>query len=214
VRLGIGTEENGVMLEYQYPDDSDALLYFGCCDVTSEGGSSEVQVLGTVTALKHVTTDANDSSQDADMHAVLTFRVPEQKTMNGTSGPYSAYNTRDVHIKDIDFKANDEGTFYLFRTRDPSNIVAAQWGTNWSGDVEYAVGDTSAPNTITEFLPNNMDRMFVWGVEADQGRHIDMHLEAPVLATSGDYYLLAFKSSQGVVSGDEVEASFSLGVEK
>jgi hypothetical protein len=41
-----------------------------------------------------------------------------------------------------------------------------------------------------------------------------MHLEAPVLATSGDYYLLAFKSSQGVVSGDEVEASFSLGVEK
>lgn len=212
VRFGLGTEENGVMLEYQYPDDSDAIIYFGCCDVSSEGGSAEVQVLGTVNAERHATDNANDSSQDQNLHAVLAFRVPATKTINGTSGTHVIYNSRDIQINGIDIKAGDEGSFYLYRTRNGANITAGQWTLNWSGDVEYAVGTLGAPNGITEFLPDNMDRLFVWGVEMDQGRAIELR-DDNVWATNNDYYLLAFKAADGLV-GDNVEASITLGVEK
>lgn len=212
VRFGLGTDENGVMFEYQYTDDADAILHFGCCDVSSEGGSGEVQVLGSVSVPRHATDNANDSSQDTNMHAVLAFRVPTQKTVNGTVTTHQVYNSRDIQLNGIDVKASDEGSFYLFRTRDPANITAAQWSPNWSGDVEYAVGTVAAPNTMTEFLPNNMDQLFVWGVEMDQGRAIEMRHDN-VWATNGDYYLLAFKAADGLVA-DNVEASAVLGVEK
>lgn len=212
VRFGLGTEQNGIMLEYQYPDNSDAIVYFGCCDVSSEGGSGEIHALGTVSVPLHTTDNANDSTQDSDLHAVLAFRVPENKTINGTVGTYLAYNTRDIHVEGVDIKSNDEGTFYLYRTRNPAHITAAGWETNWSGDVEFAVGTVGAPNAITGFLPDDMDRLFVWGVDMDQGRSIDIE-DHNVWATNNDYYLLAFKASNGQVS-DEVEASVILGVEK
>lgn len=212
VRVGLGTEENGVFLEYQYPDDSDAIVYMGCCDVSSEGGSSEIQTPGSVVTERHLTDDANDSSQDENLHAVLAFRVPTKRTINGTATTHDVYNTRDIQIKGLDIKANDEGTFQLFKTREPSNISAGQWDINWSNDVEFAEGNTVSLNTVTEFLPNNMDRIYVWGVEQDQGREINLEGDN-LWATNGDHYLLAYKASNNGV-GDFVEASIKLGVEK
>lgn len=212
VRVGLGTEENGVFLEYQYPDNSDAIVYMGCCDVSSEGGSNEIQTPGSVVTERHLTSDANDSQQDGDLHAVLAFRVPTKKTINGTVTTHDVYNTRDMQIKGVDIKANDEGTFQLFRTRNKDNITTGQWDDNWSNDVEFAEGNTASLNTITDFLPNNMDRIYVWGVEQDQGREINLE-DDNLWATNGDYYLLAYKASNNGV-GDFVEASIKLGVEK
>lgn len=212
VRFGLATEENGVFFEYQYEDDSDAIVYFGCCDVSTEGGSDEVQVLGSVTSGKVTTDNANDSTQDADLHAVIAFRVPPTKTINGTAGTHSVYNTRDIQLSNIDIHSNDEGTFYLYRTRNPANITATSWVSNWSNDIEYAVGLITDPTAITDFLPDNMDRLFSWGADIDQGRSIDLKKDG-VWATNNDYYIIAFKAANGQPS-DIVESSITFGVEK
>jgi len=212
VRLGIGTEENAIMLEYQYTDDADAVLYMGCCDITSEGGDRETQTLGSVVQKRFPTHTGTNSTEEADEFAVLAFRVPETRTVNGTVGTYQAYNTRDIQIKGLDIKANDEGDFALYRTRNPNAIVANTWVPNWSDDVEFAVGLNGAANQVTNFLPSEMDELYFMGVEQDHGRPVDLK-DDNLWATNGDYYILTYHAANNGV-GDNVSASIKLGVEK
>jgi len=212
IRFGIGTEENAIMLEYQYTDDADAILYMGCCDITSEGGDREIQTLGSVVQKRFATHNGANSSEEAAEYAVLAFRVPTTRQVNGTAGTYQAYNTRDIQIKGLDIKANDEGDFSLYRTRNPSAIVADSWEANWSDDVEFAVGLNGATNQITDFLPSQMDELYFMGVEQDHGRPVDLK-DDNLWAVNGDYYILTYRAANNGV-GDNVSASIKLGVEK
>lgn len=212
VRFGIGTEENGILLEYQYTDNADAIVYMGCCDISTEGGTDESQVLGSAVVKRFVTHTGANSTEVAEEYAVLAFRVPAGRLINGTVGTHTVYNTRDIQINGFDIKANDEGDFSVYRTRDPAAITTNAWETNWSDDVEIAVGTSGATNQITDFLPSLMDEILFLGVEQDQGRAVDLKSDN-LWASNGDYYIVTFRAANNQV-GDSVSCSIKLGVEK
>ena len=144
VRWGMGTYQNGVFFEYEYPNTATPTIYVGCWDVSSQGGQSEALTFGSVATGRLTSNDG--------IRPMIALRVPDTRTVGGNSWK----NTRDVILSRVSASAVDESEVSVWYTRD-ATAISLTLGT-WTydaqtGSVQYILNNDLGGAT-TKFTLN------------------------------------------------------------
>ena len=164
-------------------------LWCGSVDVTAEGGQRDRMQYGSNSSGVSVSAASNNG--------ILAMRSPHE--INGK------VNTRDMRLVRITLQADKKSTIKLYRTRDPSAIVAGTWETPIQGSfVEFNSTMTSVnPALMAEFLTIRMTSGIEKEIDNPDKDIIDF------IIIHGDIIVIALDS--GSVVG--VEATIELGEE-
>jgi len=121
---------------------SEVVIYSGCCDVTSEGGSDEKQYY-TSSILLGKTINTNTP--------ILAIRQPD--TINGK------INTRDILLSRVTINASKKSSVGMFVTRDATAISGGSWSAIQNSYVEEN-------STISSVDFTKMSQVTVFSCEA------------------------------------------------
>jgi hypothetical protein len=167
---------------------TEVITQLGCVDVSTEGGTNEPTLFGSVsTGDSLVTVTTSDT-------AVLALRVPRYVTYNGNT----VFNTRGVIADKLVTWTRDEALtkVHMFRDYDAPALSALTWSPVSDSALTYLVGGTTSALT-TAFVADSANSQQVVQEWADldlKNAITNESKSADYLISPGDILVITVKS--------------------